>query len=238
MPDALNNREGPQAREPSKCLNGWSYGERPAKEAFWVPATRGLKKNSDRAITPVARQSVSLHARHSQGSPQANQLHHVHAQLSQGQSCHRQKNKEKKVLCLCVQGCFGPVRLFGTLWTVPSQASLSGMFSRQEYWRVLTNTGCHILLEHYIFYYPSRQPPWVPGAARTPATQAAAPPPHLALTGANPTGRPTCRGGNKTTIETQDSVAKEEDPKPSHQLYKLQIKSTWSTRQTLCLWNI
>ena len=44
MPDALNygvgplnlrnNREGPQAREPSKCLNVWSYGERLAKEAF------------------------------------------------------------------------------------------------------------------------------------------------------------------------------------------------------------
>ena len=28
--------------------------------------------------------------------------------------------------------------------------------------------------------------PRVPGAARTPATQAAEPPPHLALTGANP----------------------------------------------------
>ena len=29
-----NNREGPQAKEPSKCLNGQSYGERLAKEAF------------------------------------------------------------------------------------------------------------------------------------------------------------------------------------------------------------
>ena len=27
MPDAPNNREGHQAREPSKCLNGWSYEE-------------------------------------------------------------------------------------------------------------------------------------------------------------------------------------------------------------------
>ena len=30
----LNNREGPQAREPSTCLNGQSYRERLAKEAF------------------------------------------------------------------------------------------------------------------------------------------------------------------------------------------------------------
>ena len=34
VPDVPNNREGHQAREPSKCLNGQSYGERLAKEAF------------------------------------------------------------------------------------------------------------------------------------------------------------------------------------------------------------
>ena len=34
MPDAPVNREGPWAREPSKCLNGQSYGERLAKETF------------------------------------------------------------------------------------------------------------------------------------------------------------------------------------------------------------
>ena len=49
-----NNREGPQTREPSKCLNRWRYGERLAKEAFWSPATRGSGKDSDRAITPAA----------------------------------------------------------------------------------------------------------------------------------------------------------------------------------------
>ena len=42
------------------------------------------------------------------------------------------------------------------------------------------------LWEHYTSYYPSHQPPWVPGAARNPATQAAAPHPHLGLTGADP----------------------------------------------------
>ena len=34
MPDMPNNREGPQAREPSKCLKEQSYRERLAKEAF------------------------------------------------------------------------------------------------------------------------------------------------------------------------------------------------------------
>jgi len=49
-----------------------------------------------------------------------------------------------------------------------------GGLSRQEYWNLLANTGCHTLLEHYISCCPNRQLPWVPRAARTPATQAAA----------------------------------------------------------------
>ena len=39
-------------------------------------------------------------------------------------------------------------------------------------------------------------------------------------------------------LKPRGSVAKEEDPKPSYQLYKLQIKSTQSTTQTLCLRNM
>ena len=75
-------------------------------------------------------------------------------------------------------------------------------------------------------------------------TQAAAPPPHLALTGANPTppgqpqeqtpaDDPLAEVEIKPQLKPRGSASKEEDPKPSHQLYKLQIKSTGSTRQTL-----
>ena len=39
----------------------------------------------------------------------------------------------------------------------------------------------------------------------------------------------------KPQVKPMGSVAKEEDLKPSYQLYKLQIKSTWSTRQILYL---
>ena len=89
----------------------------------------------------------------------------------------------------------------------------------------------------------------MPGAGRTPATQAAAPPPHLALTGTNPSppGQPQeqtpvddlhSEVEIKPQLKPRGTVAKEEDPKPSHQLYKLQIKSTQSTRQTLFLLNI
>ena len=41
----------------------------------------------------------------------------------------------------------------------------------------------------------------------------------------------------KPQLKPRGSVAKEEDPKPSHQLYKLQIESTQSTRQT-CVYGI
>ena len=120
--------------------------------------------------------------------------------------------------------------------------------TREAQARILECIGQH-WLPYYISCHPSRQPPWVPGAARTPATQAAAPPPHLALSGSNPSppGQPQeqtpvddphVEVEIKPQLKPRGSVAKEEDPKPSHQLYKLQIKSTQSTRQTLCLWNI
>ena len=39
----------------------------------------------------------------------------------------------------------------------------------------------------------------------------------------------------KPQLKPRGSAAKKEDSKPSHQLYKLQIKSTQSTRQTLSM---
>ena len=124
-----------------------------------------------------------------------------------------------------------------------------GGFSRQEYWSVLVNTGCHTLLEHYISCCHSCHLLWESGATRAPVTQAAAPPPHLDLTVANPSppgksqeqtsvDNPQTEVEIKPQLKPRDSLAKEEDPKSSHQLYRLQIKSTWSTRQTLWLWNI
>ena len=116
-------------------------------------------------------------------SPQAKQLYHLHAQLSLGQRWHRQKkscpyvHRVASVVSHSLRPCeLWPARLL----------CQGGGFSRQEYWSVWDNTGCHTLLEHYISCCPSHQLPRVPGAARTPETQVAAPPPHVALTGANP----------------------------------------------------
>ena len=183
MPETLNYRVGPHAREPSKCLNGQSYRERLAKEAFWLPSTRGSRKDSERAVIPAA-EAVRVPAHLVlPGSPQTKQLHHLYAQRSLGQSCHRLKKSCIYALRVAsvVSNSLGPCRLWPT-----RLLRQGGGFSRQEYWSILANSGLHTLLEHYISCYPSCQLPWVPRAARTPATQAAAPPPHLTLTGANP----------------------------------------------------
>ena len=171
------------------------------------------------------------------GSTQAKQLCHIHAQPSLGQCCH----KQREVLHLCTQGHFGHFQLFATLSTVTCQTSLSSGFSKKEYWSVLANIGCHTLLEHYISCCTSCQLPWIPRAARTPATQEAAPPPHLAFTGTDPSppGQPQeqipmddphAEMEIKPQPKPRGSVTKEEDPQSSHLLYTQQIKSTWLGR--------
>ena len=50
-----------------------------------------------------------------------------------------------------------------------------------------------------------------------------------------PVGDPHAEVEIKPQLKFRGSVNKEEDPKPSHQLYKLQIKSTGSTSQTVSM---
>ena len=73
-------------------LNGWSYRERLAKEAFLSLAIRSSKKDSDRAITPVAEAVHILAQLVPLGSLKVKQLSHLHGQLSLEQSIHRQKS--------------------------------------------------------------------------------------------------------------------------------------------------
>ena len=77
--------------------------------------------------------------------------------------------------------------------------------------------------------------------------QAAAPPPCTILTGADPgpPGQPQEQAPEddphaeveiKPQLKPRGSATKEEDPKPSHQLYKLQIKSAQPGRH--CVYEI
>ena len=213
------------------------------QRGFWLPATRGSKKDwyvhnscgwgspclGTLGATRVPTTQAAVLASHSTLTgaelPQANKKSCVYARR----------------VALVVSSSLWP------WWTVACQASVRG-FSRQEYWSVLANSGWHIFLEHCISCCLSCQHPWVPGAARTPASPAAAPPLHLAHSGADPSppgqpqeqtpmDDPQAEVEIKPQLKPRGSVAKEEDPKPSHQLYNLQVKSTWSIRQTLCLQN-
>ena len=136
VPDALNNRERPQAREPSKCMNRQSYRERLAKEAFRSPATRGSKK-TDRAITPAG-EGVRVPAHlEPPWSPQDKQPCHLHAQLSLGQSCHRQER-----LCFYARGIASVVSdslLPCRLWLAMLLCQSGGSPGKNtgEYWPIL-----------------------------------------------------------------------------------------------------
>ena len=125
MPDLLSNKEGPLAKEPTKFLNRRSYGERLAKEAFSSPATRGLGKDSDGALTPAV-EAARVPAQWALLGP------------CKPTSCTtfllntywgRAATGKEKVLRLCMQGCFGRLQLCDPV-DCGLPGSLSGGFSR------------------------------------------------------------------------------------------------------------
>ena len=154
------------------------------QRGFLVTSDKRLKKkDSDRVITPSAEAVCVPGHLALPKSPQAKQLRDLHAWLSLGQSFYRHKRSSiyARRVTLVVSDSLWPFKLW-----LARLLCQEGGFSRKEYWSILANSGCHTLLEHYISCCPSNQLPWVPGAARTPVTQAAVPPPHLAFTGADP----------------------------------------------------
>ena len=109
--------------------------------------------------------------------------------------------------------------------------------------------GSRVSLLYYVSCGPRCWLPWVSGATRAPVIQPASLLPHLVLPGAEPSppgqpqeqapvDNPLVEMEIKLQLKPSESEAKEEDPKPSQQLYKLWIKTKWSTRQSLCLWNM
>ena len=209
VPAAPNNREEPQAREPSKCLNGQN------KEKDWP------KRPSDCQLPEAQKKRLWLgHNSCGGGNPcpytfDASSV--LATQAGAPPSCltltWAELPQTKKSLCLCMRGLFSSAQLFATLWTVACQASLSGGFSRQEYWKVLVHTGFHTLLEHYISCCPSHQLPErlaCQNPCNPSSCSTSTPDPHWGITkssraasGANSRGQTTCRGGNKTRIKIQ-----------------------------------
>ena len=158
------------------------------------------KKDSDRAITPAGRQSMSLHTWHCQGPCKPSSCATFTLDPHWGRAA-----TGKKDLPLCMQGCFGLVQLFATLWPVACQASLSGVSPGK-------NTGVYWpILVAYLSRAPMPLSTWCSQnpcdasscTTSTPGPNWGRPRSLQAASGANPSGRPTCRGGNKTTVETQ-----------------------------------
>ena len=153
---------------------------------------------------------MSLHAWHHQGPHKPSSCATLRSTLT-GAELPQAKN----ALHLCIQGRFSPVQLFAALQTVACQASLSGKGVLQaRILDVLANTGCRSLLEHYVSCCPSCQLSRVLEGCQNPRNPSSCttstPGPHRgkpkssrAASRANPSGRPMCRGGNKTTTETQ-----------------------------------
>ena len=132
---------------------------------------------------------MSLHTWHHQGPRKPN--NYTSFMLTGAE-----QPQEKEVLHLYMQGCLSRVQLFGTLWTVACQASVSEGFSKQEYRSVLANTGCHTLL-YFLLPYPSTplsnwhcQNPYDPNSCTTstPGPHRGKPKSSRAASGANPSG--------------------------------------------------
>ena len=124
----------------------------------------------------------------------------------------------KKVLCLCEQDHFGHVQLYDPvdrgLQASPSGRQVGGLvFSRQEHWSGLASTGCHTFWSTVYPAAPAANPPedlvlpeplrpkqlphlhtW-PSQGRTQVPQGSL--------RSKPQWTTTCRGGNKSTVETQ-----------------------------------
>ena len=173
-----------------------------------MTATRGLKKDSDRAITPAA-EAVRVPALLAPpGSPQAKSCATFTLNSHWGRAA-------TGSFRLGVQGHFSSIQLFATLWTVACQASLSERGVLQA--RILERIG------QYWLPYPSRTLyfllPWLPTPLSTWCCQnpcdpssctTSTPGPHRdkpkssrAASEAHRSGRPTRCGGNKTTVETR-----------------------------------
>ena len=158
-----------------------------------------MEKKTDRAITPAVEAFPVLAHLAPSWSPKAKQLHHVHGQLSLGQSCHRQNkswvyaHRVTSVTSNSLRPCrLWPARLL-------CQRGSSPRKNTGAYWPILVAIPFYstiflvTLAANPPEYLVLPEPLVLTGANPSPPGQ----PQEL-----NPSRQPTCRGGNKTTVET------------------------------------
>ena len=155
---------------------------------------------------------MSLHTRYRQGPASQAAAPPSRSCLTGAELPQAKKNPKPCVYVHRVSSVLSDSLRLCRLWPVRFLCQ-GGGFSRQEYWSVWANTGCHTLLEHCIsccrsHHIPSSwccQNPCNPSSCTTsiPGLHRGKPKFSRAASGANPSGQSTCRGGNKTTIETQ-----------------------------------
>ena len=155
MPEALNYRVGPHTGCSFKWLRHQTTEKDPGQgsplsawmgraiEKDWPkkPSDCQLqeprKKDSDRAITPAGRQSMSLHTWHCQGPCKPSSC----ATFTLDPHWGRAATGKKRLASMHARSLWS-----GTTLCNPVACGLSGFsvrgFSRQEYWSVLANTGC------------------------------------------------------------------------------------------------
>ena len=197
-------------------VSAWTGGptEKDWPEAFWSSATRGSRKDSDRAMTTAEAVRIPAHLVLPE-SLQAKQLCHLHAQLLLGQTCHRQKKScfYARRVTLVVSNSLWPC----WLWPARLLCQRSSLGKNTgTYWPVLVVISC----------CPSHQLPWCcqnpcnPSSCNTSILG-----PHWANPGPpgqpqeqTPVDDPHAEVEIKPQLKPRGSVAKEEDPKPPHQL--------------------
>ena len=152
MPDALNNREGTQARKPSYVPEWAELWRKTGQRGLLIASYKRLEKRLQKGHNSCGGGSpchCTLGAARVPSS-QATVLP-SHSTLL-GQSFHRQKNS-CTYTCWVASVVSYSLRPCG-LWLARLLCQGVG-FTRQEYWSVLAHTGCHTLLEHSISCCPS-----------------------------------------------------------------------------------
>ena len=148
-PVLWTTKKGPRQGSPLSIGMGRAKEKNcPKRPSDCIPI-RGSKKDSDRAITPVVEAVRILVHLALPGSLQAKKLLHLHAQLSLGQSCQRQKKSlasmHAESLRLCSTLC-DPVDCGLPVFSVRGVLQARKLQCIGQYWLLYPSRALYFLL--------------------------------------------------------------------------------------------